>query len=763
MLNIRRFFLFVILLAVSAASYADPFVIEDIRVEGLQRIDVGTVYNDLPISVGDTLYPADTVDIIRTLYATGYYTNINLEREGNTLVVSLEERPTIGSIEITGNEEIETEDLTEGLRFAGITEGDPYDPSVLERVAQELEYQYFSNGKYSVNIETEVTKLPRNRVGIEIEISEGGATKIRQINFVGNEVFDDDELLETFQSTPPGWFTWISKTDQYSRERLMGDLENLRFHYMNNGYLNMRIESTQVAIIPSREDIYVTVSIHEGEQYTVSEVSLGGDLVVDQEELSEYLVFEDDELFNRQKMMHINELITNRVGDEGYAFVEVHPMTTVNEEDKTVAITYVIEPNQLVYVRDIYFTGNNMSQEEVLRRELTQLEGALVSTAKIQRSRNKLYLLGYLDNINIETVPVPGHDDLVDLHVSVEERPSGQLTGGVGYSQLDGLLFNFGISQSNFLGTGNIVNFLFNQSEYFTSYNLSYTNPYYTPDGMSRGFSVFYSAADLAEADVSNFIRDIWGGAVNYGIPINPNNRFTYGFGYENIDIKTSSNPDTVSEQVSSFIEEEGNDFNAFEVSAGWVRNTLDRVVFPTQGTTSNLGVSVAVPGSTLTYYKATASSRWYTPIYDPLVFMIRGTVAYGDGLLGTEELPFYENYYLGGVTSMRGFSDNSIGPEDSLNDPIGGNFRFNGSAEMFFPIPYVEINSIRTSLFFDFGSLYNTYGDDPDPEPVRTSAGTTFQWYSPLGPLVLSFGIPITQSEDDEEEIFQFSIGAVL
>ena len=775
MLNfLKRCSLFAVWLCVSIPSFADEstaiqnysndrFVVEDIRVEGLQRIDVGTVYNDLPINIGDTFEPSESISVIRTLYATGNYSNIDLSREGNTLIVTVEERPTIGSINISGNEDIEAEDLEEGLNFAGISEGNPYDPSILERVTQELEYQYFSNGKYSVNITTTVTELPRNRVGIDIHINEGGATKIRQINFVGNEIYSDSELLDTFQSTTPGLLTWISKTDQYSRERLMGDLENLRFHYMNNGYLNMEIESTQVAIVPSREDIYITVNIEEGEQYTVSDVSLGGDIVVPEEELEEFIVYEPDELFNRQKMMYINELITNRVGDEGYAFVEVHPMTEVNEEDKTVAITYYIEPNQLVYVRDIYFTGNNMSQEVVLRRELTQLEGALVSTAKIQRSRNNLYLLGYLDNINIETVPVPGHDDLVDLHVDVEERPSGQLTGGVGYSQLDGLLFNLGVSQSNFLGTGNIVNFLFNKSEYFTSYNLSYTNPYYTPDGVSRGFSVFYSAANLAEADVSNFIRDIWGGAVNWGVPIDPNNRLNYGIGYENILIKTSSNPATVSEQVSSFIEEEGNDFNAYELTAGWVRNTLDRVVFPTEGSMNNLGLNLVVPGSTLTYYKITANSRWYTPFFDTFVFMLRGNIAYGDGVFGTSELPFYENYYLGGVTSMRGFYDNSIGPEDSLNDPIGGNLRFNGTAEVFFPIPYIEINSIRTSVFFDFGSLYNTYGEDQDSEPVRTSAGTTLQWYSPLGPLVLSLGVPITKSEDDREEIFQFSIGAVL
>jgi outer membrane protein insertion porin family len=764
MLKFKHFLLFLSLLIASRVFAEDSFIINNIEVEGIQRIDVGTVYNDLPVSVGDRLYMSETPEIIRELYATGNYSNIVLAREGNTLIVTVEERPTIGRIDIVGNEDIETEALEEGLRFAGITEGNPYDPSVLEQMTKELEYQYFSHGKYNVDITTSVEKLPRNRVGIEIDISEGEVTKIREINFVGNTVFDDDELLATFQSSTTNWLSWIDGSDKYSRERLMGDLENLRFHYMNHGYLNMQIDSTQVAIIPSREDIYVTVNINEGSQYTINEVSLAGELVVPEEELAVYLdVFEEGELFNRQKLMQINEYITQRVGNEGYAFVEVHPLTEVNEEDKTVDIIFQIEPNQLVYVRDVYFTGNYASQEEILRRELTQLEGALVSTSKIQRSRNNLYLLGYLDNINIETVPVAGQDDLVDLHVTVEERPSGQLTGGVGYSQLDGLLFNLGVSQNNFLGTGNIVSFLFNTSEYFTSYNLSYTDPYYTEDGISRGFSVFYSAADLAEADVSNYVRDIWGGAVNYSVPINPENRFYYGYGYENVLIKTGTDPNTVSEQVQDFVDQNGNDFNVFEAILGWTRNTLDRVVFPTQGSATNLGFTMAVPGSTLTYYKSTLTSRWYKPVFDPFVFMLRGTVAYGDGVFGTEELPFYENYYLGGVTSMRGFSDNSIGPEDSLGDPIGGNFRFNGTSELFFPIPYIEVSSVRTSLFFDFGSLYNTYGGDTNSEPIRTSAGTTLQWYSPLGPLVVSFGFPITKAEDDTDEIFQFSIGAVL
>lgn len=764
MLKLKRILCVLSLLFVGNAFADESFVIENIKVEGIQRIDVGTVYNDLPVSEGDVLYMSETPEIIRELYATGNYSYIELLREGNDLIVIVEERPTIGRIDIVGNEDIETEALEEGLRYAGITEGHPYDPSVLEQVTKELEYQYFSHGKYNVAITTEVEDLPRNRVGIEIDIDEGEVTKIRQINFVGNKVFDDDELLDTFQSTTSNWLSFISNTDQYSRERLMGDLENLRFHYMNNGYLNMQIQSTQVAIIPSREDIYITVNIVEGEQYTISEVSLSGDLVVPEEDLQPYLdAFEEGELFNRQKMMQINEYITQAVGNEGYAFVEVHPLTAVDEEDKTVAITFQVEPNQLVYVRDVYFTGNYASQEQILRRELTQLEGALVSTAKIQRSRNNLYLLGYLDNINIETVPVAGQDDLVDLHVSVEERPSGQMTGGVGYSQLDGLLFNIGVSQSNFLGTGNIASFLFNTSEYFTSYNLSYTDPYYTEDGISRGFSLFYSAADLAEADVSNYVRDIWGGAVNFSVPINPNNRFYYGYGYENIHIKTGSDPATVSDQVQDFVDQNGNFFNVFEAILGWTRNTLDRVVFPTQGSATNLGFTMAVPGSTLTYYKSTLTSRWYTPIYDPFILMLRGTVAYGDGVFGTEELPFYENYYLGGVTSMRGFSDNSIGPKDSLGDPIGGNLRFNGTSELFFPIPYIDVSSIRTSLFFDFGSLYNTYGEDYNSEPIRTSVGTSLQWYSPLGPLVVSLGFPITKSEEDVEEIFQFSIGAVL
>lgn len=543
----------------------------------------------------------------------------------------------------------------------------------------------------------------------------------------------------------------------------MGDLEALRSFYMDRGYLNFAITSTQVSIVPSKEDIYLTINIKEGAQYTVSKISVSGDLPMPAEDLRKYIVIQEGDLFSREKVTASSERISYVVGDEGYAFVEVNPVPTVDEETKTVALDFHVIPNQLVYVRRINFAGNFLTRDDIMRREMTQLEGGLVSTQKIQRSRNKLYMLGYLDQINIDTTRVPGSEDLVDLNVSAEEKPSGQLKGGVGYSQLDGFLFNAGITQNNFLGTGNIVNFLFNKSESFTSYNLGYTNPFYTPDGVSRGFNFFYQETNLGEENVSNYIRDVFGGVMSYGIPVNPNNRLSAGVGYDNTLITVSNDPSTVSIQVADFIEDNGNTFNTYRLSSGWNYNSLDRAVFPQRGMSHSMGANVAVPGSTLTYYKLNSLTRWYHPLFDRSVFMARGAVAYGGGYLGTSELPFYENYYLGGIGTLRGFTDNTVGPRDSQGDPFGGNFRFNGTTEVFFPIPLIDISSVRTSIFVDVGDLYDTYTESVDLATTRASTGVSLQWLSPVGPFVVSLGFPLHEEEEDSLQPFQFTIGSML
>ncbi len=742
---------------------SSSFKVEKIEVEGLQRIDVGTVYNDLPIKVGDTFFPNESGEIIRALFKTGSYSDIKLARDGNTLIVIVKERPTIGRLDITGNKAIKTKDLLEGLRSAGLADGLTYVPAVLDQVQQELEQQYYAYGQYSVKVTTEVSELPRNRVGIDIHIEEGKAAKIRDINIVGNTSFSERKLLKQMTLRTPNYLTWITKNDQYSKQKFAGDLENIRSYYLDRGFLNFDIESTQVAIVPSLQDVYLTINVKEGAQYTVSGVEFAGDLILPEEKYREALTFEVGDLFSRKQVTAMQDKMKDMLGDEGYAFAEVNPVPVVNDDDNTVVMTFYINPKKQVYVRQINFSGNYLSKDEILRREMTQLEGGLSQTSKIKRSRNNLYLLGYFKNINIETVPVPGTDDQVDLEVAVEETMSGQLTGGVGYSQVDGFLFNVGLRQDNFLGTGNLVDFLFNRSASFTSYRVGYSNPYYTPDGVSRGFDLFYSATDMAEVDISNYTRDIFGGNVAYGIPLSEVDRLSATAGYQHIEIKTSNDPLDVSEQVTEFLDENGSEYDIFPISSGWTHNTLDRAVFPTEGLVQTISGNITVPGSELNFYKLFSTTRWYTPITDELVFLLKLSGAYGNGYDDTSGLPFFENFYAGGSGSLRGFRDNSLGPKDSLDEPIGGNLRLLGTTEVLFPVPYLEMDSIRTSVFIDGGNVYNTQDESVDLASLRFSTGVSLQWLSPIGPFVFSLGVPIRKESGDETQIFQFNIGSVF
>lgn len=746
-----------------AFAVSGDFLVKDIRVEGLQRVDVGTVYNDLPVKIGDTFHYTESGDVIRDLFKSGSFSNVTLARDGNTLVVVVQERPTIGQLNIVGNDAIKEKDMLEGLRAVGVGEGLTYVPAVLEQVKQELLQQYYAYGQYGVDINLDVEDLPRNRVGITIDINEGTSAKIRNINIVGNKVFSTRKLLKQFSLTTPGLMTWFTKKDQYSKMKFTGDLENLRSFYLDRGYLRFDIASTQVSIVPSKEDIYLTVNIDEGEQYKVSEIKFSGEMVGPESDYRDLVLQEEGELFSRKKITLTQKRLVNYMGNEGYAFAEVNPVPTIHEDTKTVTLTFYLVPKKQVYVRQINFAGNYMSKDEILRREMTQVEGGLSSSKNIERSRNRLNLLGYFKDVNIQPVPVPGTDDQIDLEVSVKEQMSGQLTGGVGYSQVDGVLFNVGIKQDNFLGTGNMVDFLFNKSKAFTSYRIGYNNPFYTVDGVSRGFEMFYQETDMGETDVSNYTRDMWGGGVTYGIPVSQVDRLSAGAGYENVFIKTSNNPYSVSEQVEDFVEENGNRFNLYRLSSSWSHNTLNRAVFPTSGLLQSISGSITMPFSDLDYYKILSNTRYYYPINTDFTFMARANIAYGGGYYDSSQLPIFENYYAGGISSVRGFRDNSLGPLDSLGDPLGGNFRMVASGELFFPIPYLEIESIRTSVFIDAGNVYNTTVEDIDLGTLRYSTGVSLQWLSPMGPFVFSVAKPLTNYKEDVTEVFQFSIGSAF
>jgi outer membrane protein insertion porin family len=758
---INKLLLSLIAIPCLAWAASSDFVIQDIRVEGLQRVDPGTVYNDLPVKIGDTFYSDESPAIIRQLFKSGSFSNITLARDGNTLVVIVHERPTIGQLEIVGNEAIKTEDMMEGLRAVGVGEGLTYVPSVLEQVKQELLQQYYAYGQYGVDIELEVEDLPRNRVGITINIEEGAPAKIRNINIVGNQAFTTRQLLKQFTLTTPGLMTWFNKNDQYSKVKLTGDLEKLRSFYQDRGYLKFEITSTQVSIVPNKEDIYLTINIHEGDQYTVSAIEFGGELIGSEEDYRKLVTQKVGDLFSRRKVTQSQKRLVDSMGQEGYAFAEVNPVPTLHEDTKTVTLTFYMNPKKQVYVRHINFAGNYLSKDEVLRRSMRQLEGSLSSTRKIDRSRNNLNLLGYFKDVNIETVPVPGTDDQIDLDVHVTEELSGQLTGGVGYSQVDGVLFNIAVKQDNFLGSGNMVDFLFNRSRAFTSYKLGFNDPYYTMDGVSRGFDLFYMATDTGEQEITNYTRDLWGGGLQYGIPVSEVDRLNAGIGYENVFIKTSNNPFSVSEQVEEFVIENGHRFNLYRLSASWSHNTLNRATFPSDGLLQSISGSITVPLSDLEYYKLLSMTRYYYPLSSEFTLLLRGNVAWGNGYGNTSQFPIYENYYAGGSGSVRGFNDNSLGPEDSMGDPLGGNFRFVASTEIYFPVPFVEIESVRTSVFIDAGNVYNTPIENINLGTLRYSAGLSLQWLSPMGPFVFSVAKPLTNYEGDVSEIFQFNIGS--
>ncbi|MFI4954825.1 MAG: outer membrane protein assembly factor BamA [Gammaproteobacteria bacterium] len=740
---------------------ADTFVVNDIRVIGLERIDVGTVYNDLPVKVGDTFDTLETSDVIRTLYRTGFFSDINLSRDGDTLIVTVVERPAIGYIKVTGNNDIDTEELLTALKDVGIAEGQTFDPSVLERVEQEMEQQYFSHGKYGIIINTQVKELERNRVGIDITIAEGQAAKIRQINIVGNHVFTEEELLEQIESSTPGWFTWFSGSDQYSKERLQGDLEVLSSFYFDQGYLDFKIESTQIAITPDKKDIYITINIYEGQQYFISDIEIVGETIVSEEELRKFIFVKEGELYSRRMVTESANYMSIRIGNEGYAFAKVNPVPEIEPNTDQVKLIFFVDPGKRVYVRRINVFGNQVTRDEVVRQQIWQMESAWASSGLIEQSRSNLLRTGYFEEVQIDTVPVPGTADQIDIDVVVKERMSGRLTGGLGYSQVDNLIFNAGIEQNNFLGTGKSVGFDFQQSTGYTRYRLAYTDPFHTIDGVSRGVDVYYQNIDEEDLNITNYTRDILGGNWMYGIPLTPNQRLNAGVGYDNTLIKTSE--DYVSEQVENFVDEYGNRFNSYKLIGGWSYNTFNRAVFPEKGLQQGFNAEVAAPGSTLDYFKLRSNTQYYLPIFGDFISSYRLDLGYGDGYGNESTLPFYLNYFAGGIGSVRGYEINTLGPLDSLGNPIGGNIMTTGSFEIIFPTPFFSDNkSIRTSVFLDGGNVFTTEPDLDNDGGLRFSAGTAVQWLSPLGPLVFSLGLPLNEEDHDQPQIFQFTIGAV-
>ncbi|NKI35007.1 outer membrane protein assembly factor BamA [Wenzhouxiangella sp. XN79A] len=804
----------ILLLALFACApvYAQNFVVEEIRVDGLQRISEGTVFSFLPLEVGDRLTPAAARASIRDLYRSGFFENVELAREGNILIIEVSERPAISTVIITGNKKIPDEALMPALEDIGIVEGEVFDRLALDQVSQELIRQYYAQGHYNVEVDTRLTRLDRNRVDIGIVIEEGKVARIRHINLVGNESFDEDELREDFESdTKNAWgglFFWQGRPN-YTREKLSGDLERLRAFYLDRGYVDFAIESTQVSVSPDRTGIYITANVREGEVYSVSDVQLTGDLVFEQETLENFVALEPGATFSREKVEQTVDNITALLANFGYAFANVNPVPRIDRESKSVDLTFFVDPGKRVYVRRVEFRGNTVSKDEVLRREMRQFEGAWFSQAAVDRSRQRLRRIGYFEDVNVETPAVEGSDDQVDIIVSVEERSTGSFQVGLGFSQLQGLIASISVQQENFLGSGRTVGFAVSRSRINRQVNLSYTNPYWTDDGISRGFFLNYSEFNQARANISAFSTSQAAAGVNFGFPLTEVDFVRLGASYQALDINIGSfvtvpvdpdDPDgpstielsatrplaiTLDRNGDGFLSGDERDVETFVLNGSWGRDTRNHFLTPTRGSLNRLSLSLATPGSTREYYTVAYRGRKYWPLGENLAFAVRADVSYGD-VYDDEELdieqieperlagncqldeivtadfglPFWEHFFAGGVSDVRGFDDNSLGPKDQFCRSVGGDFKVTGGVEIAFPLPFAEISGTRMAWFVDVGNVFEGV-DTFDQNLLRASTGLSLTWEAPVGPIIINLSTPLKDRPGDDVQEIQFSFGA--
>ncbi|MFI3136672.1 MAG: outer membrane protein assembly factor BamA [Methylococcaceae bacterium] len=761
------------ILAAPAAQCANEFVVRDIKVNGLQRITIGAVYDALPVHVGDTFSNSDVAPAIRALFKTGFFKDVSLKHEGSSLIVTVIERPTIAKIAFEGNKDLSKEDLGKALKKIGLTEGQVFNRQVLDKVEQELRRQYYSHGKYGLKITTDVTTAARNRVSIQINISEGQAAKIQQINIVGNTSFETSKLLSEFELSTSNLLSFYTKDDQYAKQKLAADLEKLRSFYLDRGYINFSIESTQVAITPDKKAIYVTINVKEGDVFVLDKVKIAGNLIVKPEELVKLVKIGPGETFSRKSATETSKALSDRLGDEGYAFANVNMVPEINAKNKSVDMTFFVDPGKRVYVRRVNMAGNTKTRDEVLRREMRQMESSWASTSQIERSKTRLERLGYFESVNVETPPVVGAADQIDVNYTVAEKSSGNIMAGVGFSQTQGIVFNANVSQDNIFGSGKRVNVAFNNSNVLTEYSLGFLNPYFTADGISAGYDLSYRTRNAGQANLARYYTNVAAAGVNFGIPLNEFDRLRFNLDVKNTQLK--ADPFLSSTEINNFIDNGRNDFLTFSAGLGWTHNTLNRMVMPTQGGQQSLSVMSTVPGSDLLYYKADYNHQHYFPIAKDLTFRLRGEVAYGDSygkhIAGTSSLPFFENYFNGGVRSVRGFFDNTLGPRDSMGYALGGSSKVVGNAELFFPVPFVEdLKSVRIGAFFDAGSVADNFNFG---KYMRYAAGLSGEWLSPFGALTVSVAQPLgTGSVDyidqygkykttaDTTRMFQFSFG---
>ncbi len=778
-MKIKTIGLAALLLAGASVAQAESFDVADIRVEGLQRISAASVFNAFPVTARDRVDERELAEAARELFATGLFEDVRLAREGDVLIIQVVERPTISRLNIDGNRQLDEDQLRQGLREAGLEEGQVLQLSTLEEIERELEGVYQAQGRYSANIETSVREIDEGRVQVDIEIDEGAVAKIRQINIVGNRAFDDETLREVFElnDRPGRIFGWFSK-DEYSREALAGDLERLRSFYLDRGYVNFNVESTQVSISPDKSEIFVTINVNEGAEYRLGDVRFVGDLTISEREARELLEVTPGETFSRSDVTASTEALRARLGADGFAFASVDGIPETSADGETVDLVFRVDPGRRAYVRRIEFVGNTTTMDEVLRREMTQMEGAPASTEAISQSQQRLERLGFFKQVEVETQPVAGEPDKLDVTYSVEEQPSGSISASIGFSQSAGVIYGVGLSQSNFLGTGNRVNIGAQRSDTFTSLNFGFTDPYWTMDGISRGYNLYYRESDYEDSDISTYSTDAYGAGINFGYPINEITRLNFGTAVEDLTIKTYN--DTASE-IKRYVDEQGADAQALKLTASWTRNNLNRGIMPTDGSYQRLSLETAVPGSDAEYAKLRAQARQLFALDDNHDWALKfsGELGYADTLGGNDPYPFYENFYAGGLGSVRGFTGNTLGQPttpsgNSTRDrTLGGNMLVQGSAELIFPTPFVgDQRTVQSSLFVDGGNTFLTdcypvedgrtssCNSGVDLGDLRYSVGLGLSWLTPVGPLTFSVAEPLNDESGDDTQFFQFSLG---
>ncbi|ELB2873355.1 outer membrane protein assembly factor BamA [Vibrio alginolyticus] len=795
--------LFASLLATSvSANGAENFVVQDIEIDGLQRVALGAALLKMPVRVGDTIGQGDVAEIIRALYASGNFEDVKVLRDGGILMVQVKERPTIASISFSGNKAIKDEQLQENLNASGVREGEALDRTTLSNIEKGLEDFYYSVGKYNATVKAVVTPLPRNRSDLKFVFTEGVSAKIQQINFIGNEVFSDEELLSRFNlNVDVPWWNFLSD-EKYQKQVLAGDIEALKSFYLDRGYLKFNVDSTQVAISPDKKGVYITLGLEEGEVYTVKDVKFRGDLIGEEATFERLVPFEDNETYNGSLVTSMEEGIKRVLGESGYAYPQVNTIPEFDDENQEVSLVVNVDPGNRIYVRDIRFTGNNSTKDEVLRREMRQMEGSWLNSKSIETGKTRLNRLGYFENVEVQTVRVPGSDDQVDLVYSVKEANSGSVNFGVGYGTESGVSFQVGLQQDNFIGSGNRVGINAMMNDYQKNISLDYRDPYWNLDGVSLGGKVFYNEFEAKEANIVDYTNESYGASLTWGFPFDELNRFEFGVGYTHNKIGNLS-PYL---QVEQFLRAQADNIdssgalntNDFDFNISWTRNNLNRGYFPTAGNHQRAFYKMTVPGSDVQYFKMQYDVRQYVPLTKKHEFtlLFRGRLGYGNGYGQTDGndnlFPFYENYYAGGFTSLRGFGSNSVGPkavyrdtsgsnngaDTATDDSVGGNAVALASVELIVPTPFAseEVqNQIRTSIFFDMASVWDTefdyrdsgaeygdryYYDYSDPTNYRSSYGAALQWMSPMGPLVFSLAKPIKKFDGDDEEFFTFTIG---